>query len=451
MSRNVTGLLFSFLTATACGASALAQQQPAEQIALNNQPTATQAAAPVLTASDRLAKVRAMIAARQLNGAAYELDKIRKETGDEALQSVARTMLVGVYLEIPDYNRANALLEETFARSKNRKNGMENIFLPVAGQVIKSAGNQLERYKKLGFNICDPKLPAEAIADLDRWRKMLETVVEHARQMSMDEKKSAESLAILEEAATARGTLARDQYEAAAWKNVVEDTRELIAAAQTKVTDVDGTTVDMKNVAELKLPVPSENTVAANTSPAPAVTAPVFTPVKTAATEEKIVAPTVSQPTTETPKPANNDSALTNLAAKTEVKPEPDSSNVNRLQSVAENPVLQKDTQATDIVKPDMKIADNGLMKVGSLVDMATRKFPPMYPATAKTARIAGIVKVEVVVDEQGSVTEVKTAEGPEMLRRAATEAIKRWKFKPAIKDGQPVRMSGYVNFNFTL
>ncbi len=90
-------------------------------------------------------------------------------------------------------------------------------------------------------------------------------------------------------------------------------------------------------------------------------------------------------------------------------------------------------------------------MRVASLVDAATRKVNPNYPPMARSARVGGVVKVEVVIDEQGEVAEVKTTEGPELLRRAAADAIRRWKFKPAVRDGQPVRMSGFVNFNFAL
>lgn len=424
MPLKVRGLLFSFLTVTACGAIVSAQQTTTEPTALNTAPLAAPKPAPAPTMQEKLTRIRALIAARSLTPAAFELEKIKKEYSDEALQSVVRVMLVNIYLEQPDYVRVNALLEETFTRSKNRRNGVENVYLPVAGQVIKGAEEQLVRYRKLGLNHSDPKLPAEAAADLDKWRKMLETIAEQAKELGKDEKKSAESLAILEEAVAARSLLARDEYEASAWRNTVEDTRELIAASQTKVTDVDGATVDMKNVAELKLPteikpitVPPANTVAQNTAP---TTSPVFTPVKTAV-EEKTTQPN-GGPSAE---PSNKTLSIVNSPAK------------------EEQPKFEK---------ADLKVAENnGLMEVGSLVDSATRKFPATYPPLAKNARVTGIVKVEVVVDEQGTVTDAKATDGPEMLKRAAMDAVKRWKFKPATKDGQPVRMSGFVNFNFTL
>jgi protein TonB len=82
---------------------------------------------------------------------------------------------------------------------------------------------------------------------------------------------------------------------------------------------------------------------------------------------------------------------------------------------------------------------------------MATKKYPPTYPPVAKNARVTGVVRVDLIIDEDGSVADVRGATGPELLRRAATDAVKRWKFKPVLKDGQPVRATGFINFNFSL
>ncbi len=154
MPPKVSRLLFLTVTTIFC-ANALAQQSVTEPLtAPITAPPVVATAAPVTsTTQDRLVKVRAMIAARQLPGAAFELEKIKKDAGDETLQSVVRTMLVSVYLEQPNYERAKNLLEETYKRNKNRKNSAANIYLPVASQFIRGAENQLERYKRLGFDL----------------------------------------------------------------------------------------------------------------------------------------------------------------------------------------------------------------------------------------------------------------------------------------------------------
>jgi protein TonB len=90
-------------------------------------------------------------------------------------------------------------------------------------------------------------------------------------------------------------------------------------------------------------------------------------------------------------------------------------------------------------------------MDVGSLIVYATKQQAPVYPAAAKSMRATGVVKVEVTVNETGDVDEVQKASGPMLLQSAAKDAIKKWKFKPFTRDGQPVRATGFVNFNFSL
>jgi protein TonB len=53
-------------------------------------------------------------------------------------------------------------------------------------------------------------------------------------------------------------------------------------------------------------------------------------------------------------------------------------------------------------------------------------------------------------VDEKGRVT-VTNSEGPELLRQAAETAAHGWRFLPTVFDGKPVRISGYINFEFKL
>jgi protein TonB len=65
--------------------------------------------------------------------------------------------------------------------------------------------------------------------------------------------------------------------------------------------------------------------------------------------------------------------------------------------------------------------------------------------------RAAGVVKVEVTVSENGDVTAVEKATGPPMLQSAAKDAIRKWKFRPFVRDGQPVKATGFVSFNFNL
>ena len=65
--------------------------------------------------------------------------------------------------------------------------------------------------------------------------------------------------------------------------------------------------------------------------------------------------------------------------------------------------------------------------------------------------RASGIVTVKVTIDEDGKVAEVDSASGPSLLQSAAKDAIKNWRFRPFMRDGQPVKATGFVSFNFSL
>jgi protein TonB len=62
---------------------------------------------------------------------------------------------------------------------------------------------------------------------------------------------------------------------------------------------------------------------------------------------------------------------------------------------------------------------------------------------------VQGKITVNVILDKEGKVVKVETESGPGSLRKAAEEAVKRSKFKPAVVNGQPVSASGYIVFNF--
>jgi TonB family protein len=73
----------------------------------------------------------------------------------------------------------------------------------------------------------------------------------------------------------------------------------------------------------------------------------------------------------------------------------------------------------------------------------------PAYPAIAKAARACGTVSVQVTIDESGSVISVRAISGHPLLQAAAVEAAKQAKFAPTLLDGNPVKVTGVINYNF--
>jgi len=87
----------------------------------------------------------------------------------------------------------------------------------------------------------------------------------------------------------------------------------------------------------------------------------------------------------------------------------------------------------------------------GVLNGMALALPPPSYPDAARRMRQSGMVQVEVVVDENGKVISARALSGPSILRDVAVEAAYRARFSPTKLSGQPVKVTGQINYNFTL
>ncbi len=74
----------------------------------------------------------------------------------------------------------------------------------------------------------------------------------------------------------------------------------------------------------------------------------------------------------------------------------------------------------------------------------------PAYPAAAKAVNAEGAVNVQVVIDEVGNVTSADAVSGHPLLRSAAVQAAWASKFSPTMLEGQPVRVTGIIVYNFT-
>lgn len=90
------------------------------------------------------------------------------------------------------------------------------------------------------------------------------------------------------------------------------------------------------------------------------------------------------------------------------------------------------------------------LVTTGSLSGRESKRITPVYPQTAKTHNVTGTVRVFAIVDENGKVW-ITNSEGPVLLRKAAEDAARSWVFPPSTFAGKPVRLAGYLDFDFKL
>jgi TonB family protein len=78
-------------------------------------------------------------------------------------------------------------------------------------------------------------------------------------------------------------------------------------------------------------------------------------------------------------------------------------------------------------------------------------KVQPQYPQDAKDQHIQGVVVLKVIVDKEGNVSNIQLISGHPQLAPAALEAVKQWKYRPYLLNGNPVEVDTQVQVNFTL
>ena len=62
-------------------------------------------------------------------------------------------------------------------------------------------------------------------------------------------------------------------------------------------------------------------------------------------------------------------------------------------------------------------------------------RVPPQYPSVARTMRIEGVVKVDVLVAPNGTVKSIEVKGGHPMLAQSAENAIRQWKWEPSPRE----------------
>jgi periplasmic protein TonB len=64
---------------------------------------------------------------------------------------------------------------------------------------------------------------------------------------------------------------------------------------------------------------------------------------------------------------------------------------------------------------------------------------------------VAGDVRIDALIDANGRVSTMKAVSGPTLLHQAAMDALRQWKYQPAMLDGKPVAMHLTVTIQFRL
>ena len=106
-------------------------------------------------------------------------------------------------------------------------------------------------------------------------------------------------------------------------------------------------------------------------------------------------------------------------------------------------PVLAKTPESTPIkrIRVASRVAEANLIH-----DVA-----PQYPPEAGRARVEGTVVLMAVIGKDGSVQDVRVESGLPLLAQAAIDAVRQWRYRPYLLNGEPVEVDSRITINFTL
>ncbi len=103
--------------------------------------------------------------------------------------------------------------------------------------------------------------------------------------------------------------------------------------------------------------------------------------------------------------------------------------------------------------QPSVRVASSKPLVISSGVatGMLIQRTPPDYPPLAKTAHVAGTVELHATISANGRIKDLQVVGGPAMLRQAAVDAVRTWRYKPYRLNNQPVEVDTTINVVFTL
>ena len=106
---------------------------------------------------------------------------------------------------------------------------------------------------------------------------------------------------------------------------------------------------------------------------------------------------------------------------------------------------------STPVAAPKIATPTRVRVSSGVVSGLLVRKVPPTYPPLARQARIQGVVVLQAQISKEGNIENLQLISGHPMLAPAAIEAVKQWKYRPYLLNGEPVEVDTQVQVNFTL
>src|ERR1700746_631267 len=106
---------------------------------------------------------------------------------------------------------------------------------------------------------------------------------------------------------------------------------------------------------------------------------------------------------------------------------------------------------STPVAVPKAATPQRVRVSQGVTQGLLIKKIQPAYPPLARQARIQGSVLLQAQISKEGTIEHLTLISGHPMLAPAAIEAVKQWRYKPYILNGEPVEVDTQITVNFTL
>jgi len=123
--------------------------------------------------------------------------------------------------------------------------------------------------------------------------------------------------------------------------------------------------------------------------------------------------------------------------------------------SLAENDrvgaVSEPDLMEEEVVLGHAAVPEHVRVSAGVSKELLVHKVSPGYPQDARAQHIQGTVLLQANIDKDGNVSKLELISGDSALVPAAIEAVRHWKYRPYLLNGQAVAMETQIAVNFSL
>ena len=108
---------------------------------------------------------------------------------------------------------------------------------------------------------------------------------------------------------------------------------------------------------------------------------------------------------------------------------------------VSASPVLNQSTPKPKSIRVGGSVASANLI----------HQVKPVYPKDAKKHHITGTVLLHATIGHDGTVEKLEYVSGPPELTASALEAVKQWRYKPTLLNGEPIQVGTTIAVTYTL